>query len=321
MREFNATDTNQRNIIVLALGIITFICLALLSGPTLAAGKTEVREIIIEEARRTVVPPSLALAVAKVESGFQDDFEGKDGARGVMQIRPEVAEDQFGIDGEDLWDARKNVRLGLKILESLSERSDGNWDDALATYSTHAETRRSGRTKSSRQLKDSDVARDYVGDVLKWERRYADELIAQNEVEGRRREVLLGDASPYTSPSRHSSRSSARRGYRSRWYNDACADVDNDDQDVDAIHDCLETDEDGRFYTGDHKYRSPRYASRYASRYGKKHGKRYAWYRGPRHDLRGNIAERLRSARLYLDDFGDDFRPRRYRRGRGWRRR
>ena len=99
------------------------------------------------------------------------------------------------------------------------------------------------------------------------------------------------------------------------------ADVDNDDQDVDAIHDCLETDEDGRFYTGDHKYRSPRYASRYASRYGKKHGKRYAWYRGPRHDLRGNIAERLRSARLYLDDFGDDFRPRRYRRGRGWRRR
>ena len=311
MREFNTIDSNQRNIFVLTLGIITFVCLALLSGPTLAAGKTEVRDIIIEEARRTVVPPSLALAVAKVESGFQDDFEGKDGARGVMQIRAEVAEDQFGIDGEDLWDARKNVRLGLKILERLSDRSDGNWDDALATYSTHEETRRAGRAKPSRQLKDRDVARNYVGDVLKWERRYADELIAQNEVEGRRREVLLGDASPYTSPSHNSSRHSSRRSYRSRWHNDACADVNNDDQDVDAIHDCLETDEDGRFYTGDRYYRSPRYASRY--------GKRDAWYRGPRHDLRGNIAERLRTARLYLDDFGDDFRPRRYRRGRGWR--
>jgi hypothetical protein len=37
--------------------------------------------------------------------------------------------------------------------------------------------------------------------------------------------------------------------------------------------------------------------------------------------LRGNITERLRLARLYLDDLGDDIRPRRYRRGHGrrWR--
>jgi hypothetical protein len=303
MREFNEIDSHQRNIIVLALGLITFICLALLSGPSFSAGKTEVRDIIIEEARRTVVPPSLALAVAKVESGFRDDFEGKDGARGVMQILPEVAEDQFGIDGENLWDARKNVRLGLKILERLSDHSDGNWDGALAIYSTHEETRRSGRAKPSSRLKDRDGARNYVGDVLKWERKYADELIAQNEVEGRRREVLLGDASSYTS--RHRS----RRNYRSRGYNNACADVDNEDQDVDAIHDCLETDEEGWFYTAGRNYRLPRRAPRYTR------------YRGPRHDLRGNITERLRLARLYLDDLGDDIRPRRYRRGHGrrWR--
>jgi hypothetical protein len=319
MRQTDTIQPDEKNIVVLTLGIIAFICLALLSGPAFAVGKTEVRDIIIEEARQTVVPPSLALAVAKVESGFRDDFEGKDGARGVMQILPEVAEDQHRIDGEDLWDARQNVRLGLKILQRLVDRSDGDWDEALAKYSSH--NTKGLSTKTSKK---------YVGDVLKWERTYADELIAQNEVEGRRREVLLGDASAFT-PRRNlrSSRKSSRRYSSRRGRKNACADVDHYESDVDTIHDCLDSSDDGRFYTDGRYRRLPKYASRqYASRrYNSRRynssgrGIRYAWYRGPRRDLSGNIAERLRNARQYLDDFGDDYRPRRHRRGRvrSWR--
>ena len=36
-----------------------------------AISRTEVKQIVIEEAQRSTVPPALALAVAKVESDFQ----------------------------------------------------------------------------------------------------------------------------------------------------------------------------------------------------------------------------------------------------------
>ena len=52
---------NRLNIIILALGVIAFISMALFGSSAFAASKAEVRKIILEEARKTVVPPSLAL--------------------------------------------------------------------------------------------------------------------------------------------------------------------------------------------------------------------------------------------------------------------
>jgi hypothetical protein len=273
---------NRLNITILALGVIAFIGMALFSGPAFSASKAEVREIILEEARKTVVPPSLALAVGKIESGFNEGSEGKNGARGIMQILPEVAENRYRIDPDDLWGVRENVRIGLKILESLADRSNGNWEEALASY-----TRQNSRGKMSLA-----AAQDYVGDVLKWERRFADELIAQNEVEGRRREVLLGDASKHSS-------ANFSEDYSSRNDQDgACADMHDEKSSVDAVHDCLDSGEDGKFYVTSrpHRFTYPR--------------RPFDEYRRPRHDLSGNIRERLRLARQNLDDFGSNFRPR-----------
>ena len=66
------------------------------------------------------MPPSLALAVAKIESDFQVRALSPTGARGVMQIMPATAESEFGIAADELWDAAINVRLGIEY----SRRAD-----------------------------------------------------------------------------------------------------------------------------------------------------------------------------------------------------
>jgi hypothetical protein len=276
------TDSNLQperlNMIVLVLGVIAFISMALFSSPSFATSKAEVREIMLEEAQKTVVPPSLALAVGKIESDFREGFEGKNGARGIMQILPEVAENYYRIDPDDLWDVRENIRIGLKILDRLANRSKGNWEEALANYARQ-------NTRGEVNLADM---QNFVGDVLKWERRFADELIAQNEIEGRRREVLLGDASKHNLDD-----------YSNRNDQDgACADMHDENSDVDAVHDCLDSGEDGKFYATSrpHRFSYPR--------------RPFDEYRRPRHDLSGNLRERLRLARQNLDDFGNNFRPR-----------
>ena len=134
-----------------------------------APSRTEIKRLVVEEAEATRIPPSLALAVAKVESDFQAEALSHKGARGVMQIMPSTAELKFGVAADELWDARLNVQLGLDFLEQLIERYDGSWDLALSHYNggtllgTGKKARPHGHT------------RRYVETVLRWQRRYANQ--------------------------------------------------------------------------------------------------------------------------------------------------
>jgi soluble lytic murein transglycosylase-like protein len=73
----------------------------------------------------------LALAVAKVESNFDDNALSSAGARGVMQIMPKTARDEFGVQKDELWDAALNIQIGIDYLELLYDRY-GKWELALA---------------------------------------------------------------------------------------------------------------------------------------------------------------------------------------------
>lgn len=204
---------------ILAGCATALVAMALWTGPALAESRAEVRRIITKEARGTTVPASLALAVAKVESDFRDDYESPTGALGVMQIMPRTAIDEYGVPAQDLWRARLNVRLGIRILEDLIEAADGRWDDALADYATG----RGG--KSRRATRTEPVVRDYVGAVLNWERRFAEEMIAGDEVERRKREVLLSgtnDAPRMGADGRYLGRSDDRDRPRRRRFADHC---------------------------------------------------------------------------------------------------
>lgn len=88
---------------------------------------------IVREARRTGVPPALALAVATVESRLHPEAQSPKGARGVMQIMPSTAIGVFDLEPEALWDVRTNVQVGIRFLDRLLARY-GAIEPALAHY-------------------------------------------------------------------------------------------------------------------------------------------------------------------------------------------
>ncbi len=96
--------------------------------------KRRIQVLVAEEAVRMGVPVSLALAVAHAESNFNPRAESHKGARGVMQIMPQTARGEYGIDPDLLWDPRINVRVGLHFLKRLIRRYRGRVDLALSYY-------------------------------------------------------------------------------------------------------------------------------------------------------------------------------------------
>ncbi|MBM3488690.1 MAG: lytic transglycosylase domain-containing protein [Alphaproteobacteria bacterium] len=139
-------------------------------SPAPAPSKVEVQRMVIAEAMNTRVPPALALAVARVESGFDAAAESYAGARGVMQIMPRTAADEFGVAADELWNARLNVQLGIDFLGQLYDRY-GRWDLALSHYNGGSVL---GEGRNARPLP---ATRRYVAAVLAWERHYRDQAV------------------------------------------------------------------------------------------------------------------------------------------------
>lgn len=158
-------------------GLAVLAALALSVPPAAADSHAEIARMVVVEAVRAGVPPSLALAVAEVESKFDDRAESQAGARGVMQIMPELARREYGVAGDDLWDPRRNVRLGVDHLGRLIERYGGRWDLALSHYNAGGVQ---GRMPGATVLP---AARDYVDRVLEAQSRHAEQAALWRRVE------------------------------------------------------------------------------------------------------------------------------------------
>jgi hypothetical protein len=148
-----------------------------------AATRAEIKRMVVNEAMNSRVPPSLALAVAKVESDFQERALSTAGARGVMQIMPATARSEFGVEVGELWNPRLNIQLGIDYLEQLYDQYGGKWNLALSHYN--------GGTLQGKgaNAKPHGYTRKYVKSVQNWHRRYLDQATvwrtASNEaVEG-----------------------------------------------------------------------------------------------------------------------------------------
>jgi hypothetical protein len=129
--------------------------------------RNEIKRLIVEEAEATTLPPSLALALAKVESDFQGAALSDKGARGVMQIMPRTARREFGVGADELWEPRLNIQLGLSFLEQLIGRYGGRWDLALSHYNGGSLQGRGAAAQAHGYNK------RYVRTVLRWQKRYA----------------------------------------------------------------------------------------------------------------------------------------------------
>lgn len=143
--------------------IIAFIVLTALSSHSfarLSLDRETVKEIVVEEAKLQGVDPALALAVAQVESDFDPNVVSHKGARGVMQIMPKTARDEFGINPTLLFDARTNIRTGVTFLKQLQKRY-GKVEFALSHYNGGSRV-----TKPDGSYQVIPVTRGYVDKVL-----------------------------------------------------------------------------------------------------------------------------------------------------------
>ena len=119
------------------------------------------KQMIVKEAAKTTnVTPSVALAVAKIESSFQPHVVSSAGAIGVMQIMPRTGRDLFGLSRAELFDPAINIRAGVTFLDQLINRYGGRVDLALSHYNGGS------RVTAGPQPKIIPVTRSYVIKVL-----------------------------------------------------------------------------------------------------------------------------------------------------------
>jgi len=121
--------------------------------------ESQIRRMLVSEAQETIVPPALALAVAKVESNFNAEAVSHKGAVGVMQIMPRTARSIYQVPRDDLFDARLSIRIGVDFLQRLYRRY-GRWDLALSHYNGGS---RVGTPPNARVIP---ATRGYVDKVL-----------------------------------------------------------------------------------------------------------------------------------------------------------
>jgi hypothetical protein len=121
----------------------------------------DIQQQVIAEAKRQNISPSLALAIAKVESNFNPRAISHAGAKGVMQIMPRTAEQAFGVNRSSLFEPDVNIELGVKFIKKLLERYDDRLDIALSHYNGG-----SGVKNRHGELRVMPATRDYVNKVL-----------------------------------------------------------------------------------------------------------------------------------------------------------
>lgn len=117
--------------------------------------------LITSAANQYGVPPSIALAVANQESGFNQSAVGTSGEIGVFQLMPATAAG-LGVNPSDLT---QNVDGGVSLLSSLYKQY-GNWNDALIAYNEGPTALNAGTVYSSSQsYADSILAASGVSDT------------------------------------------------------------------------------------------------------------------------------------------------------------
>jgi soluble lytic murein transglycosylase-like protein len=111
-------------------------------------GRALYHGLVVRNAIRDGLPPAIADAVVRTESGYDPNVTGGVGEIGLMQVRPSTAR-MLGFTGtlEELREPRTNIRLGVAYLAGAWRLADGDICTAVMKYRAgHGETRFSPRS-------------------------------------------------------------------------------------------------------------------------------------------------------------------------------
>jgi soluble lytic murein transglycosylase len=138
-------------------------------------------DVIREQSREKNVDAALIAAVIYSESKFSDSTSSA-GARGLMQITPEAANEIERLSGgttfslKDLSDPEINIRYGTFLLRELLDRYDGDVVAALAAYNAGpANADKWGGSGLQVEEIPFPETRAYVEEVLEKQRAYRNE--------------------------------------------------------------------------------------------------------------------------------------------------
>lgn len=81
-----------------------------------------------------MVDPVIVLSLIRQESAFDPFARSVADARGLMQLLPSTASRWLTNSHQELFDPGANVRVGVKYMEMLFKRYDGNVEHVLAAY-------------------------------------------------------------------------------------------------------------------------------------------------------------------------------------------
>ena len=123
--------------------------------------------IIRQYAREYAIEPALVKAIIRVESSFDPQAVSARGARGLMQLMPEVASNH-GV--ANVHDPRQNIRAGVRHLGTLLSRFHNDLRLALAAYNAGRQA-----VIRHRGLPPYRETRQYVARVLRYQREYREQ--------------------------------------------------------------------------------------------------------------------------------------------------
>jgi len=93
--------------------------------------REELDKIVHEVSERHHVDPDLVRAVIETESDWNPAAVSRSGALGLMQLVPSTAR-ELGVN--NAFDPKENIDAGVRYLQMLLARYDGDLDKALAAY-------------------------------------------------------------------------------------------------------------------------------------------------------------------------------------------
>ncbi len=93
--------------------------------------RSEILDIARDQALRKGVPEKLVSAVIQAESSYNPNAVSKKGAKGLMQLMPDVVS-SMGV--ADPFSPEENIRAGVGVLKNLLEKYNWDYKKALAAY-------------------------------------------------------------------------------------------------------------------------------------------------------------------------------------------